>query len=131
VGFGVWAAALRSSLGGERQAAANLRAAAAVLGDPAAQRVRLGSRSTLVVGRTGDAVLVASDLPAAGPGKTYEAWVISAGRPVAAGLVGGGNGVDVLRLTRQVRHGDVVAMTIERAGGVSRPTGAPIAHAQV
>jgi anti-sigma-K factor RskA len=102
-----------------------------VLGDPSAQRVKLGARTTLVVGRAGDAVLVASNLPAAGPGTTYEAWVISAGRPVAAGLVAGGHGTDVLRLTRQVRTGDVVAMTIERAGGAPQPTTAPIAHAQV
>jgi anti-sigma-K factor RskA len=131
VGFGVWASTLRSSLGDERQAAAQLRAAATVLGDPSAQRLSLGARGTLVVGSRGDAVLVASRLPAAESGKTYEAWVIMSGRPVAAGLFRGGHDVDVLRLTREVRPGDVVAVTVERAGGVTRPTTAPFMHAQV
>ena len=131
VGFGVWAATLRSSLGDERQAAAQLRSAAAVLGDPKAERVSVGSNGTLVVGSAGDAVLVATKLPAAAAGKTYEAWVISAGRPAPAGLFRGGHGVDVVRLTRHVRPGDAVAVTVERAGGVTQPTTSAVMHASV
>jgi anti-sigma factor RsiW len=114
VGLGIWAASLHHSLAQERSATS-------VLDDPQARRIALsGVPGTLVVAPSGDAVLTVS-LPSPPPGKTYEAWV--AGRGVrAAGTFSGG----LVRLTRPVRRGNQVMVTVERSGGVDAPTGLPI-----
>jgi anti-sigma-K factor RskA len=57
---------------------------------------------------------------------TYEAWVIEGGQPMPAGLFSGGGDQTVVPLTARVPGGAVVAVTIERAGGVDRPTRQPI-----
>ena len=64
-------------------------------------------------------------------GKTYEAWVIPAGgdaRP--AGLFAGG-GTSVVHLRGTVPSGAVVAATVERAGGTTAPTTAPVVTAHI
>ncbi|HZT94129.1 MAG TPA: anti-sigma factor [Gaiellaceae bacterium] len=76
--------------------------------------------------RNGQATLHASGLSAAPQGKTYEAWVIPAGHSARpAGLFPGGSGTTV-RLKGAVPAHAVVAVTVERAGGVSHPTSKPI-----
>jgi anti-sigma-K factor RskA len=79
--------------------------------------------AVLKIGPHRGATLQIEGLAAAPRGKTYEAWVIPPGRaPRPAGLFGGGAGTNVIRLRSGVpRHG-VVAVTLERAGGVSAPT---------
>ena len=77
-----------------------------------------------VLDRFGNATLHVSGLPAAPPGTTYEAGVIpklGAARP--AGLFGGST---TLQLQGNVPQNAVVAVTLERAGGVSAPTTTPI-----
>ncbi|MGZ4381971.1 MAG: anti-sigma factor [Gaiellaceae bacterium] len=77
----------------------------------------------------GQATLTVSGLGAAPQGKTYEAWVIPAGRsPRPAGLFPGGR-TATLRLPGTVPQNAVVAVTIERAGGVKAPTMTPILSA--
>ena len=59
-------------------------------------------------------------------GKTYEAWIIPAGRPPRpAGLFRSGEDTTV-RLRGIVPNHAVVAVTEERAGGVNAPTHTPI-----
>ena len=59
-------------------------------------------------------------------GKTYEAWVIAKGSaPRPAGLFSGG-GNTMVHLRGTVPPHAVVAVTVERAGGVSAPTTTPI-----
>jgi anti-sigma-K factor RskA len=73
------------------------------------------------------ATLHVSGLAAAPRGKTYEAWVIPAGgkaRP--AGTFPGGTGGSTIRLRAAVPPRAVLAVTLERAGGVSSPTTSPI-----
>ncbi|HEY3551148.1 MAG TPA: anti-sigma factor [Gaiellaceae bacterium] len=80
--------------------------------------------ASVVLDRFGNATLHVSGLPAAPHGKTYEAWVIpkiGAARP--AGLFGGST---TLQLQGNVPQNAVVAVTLERAGGVSAPTTTPI-----
>jgi anti-sigma-K factor RskA len=80
----------------------------------------------VVVVRNGQATLQTSDLSAAPHGKTYEAWVIStAGSARPAGLFSGG-GTTIVHLRGTVSQGAVVAVTVERAGGVPKPTRKPI-----
>jgi anti-sigma-K factor RskA len=79
---------------------------------------------TVVVGANGKATLQVSGLATAAHGKTYEAWVISTGRaPRPAGLFSGDGTV---RLRGTVPQSAVVAVTVERAGGVRAPTTSPI-----
>jgi len=74
----------------------------------------------------GQATLTVSGLGAAPHGKTYEAWVIPVGHaPRPAGLFPGGR-TATLRLPGTVPPNAVVAVTIERAGGVKAPTTTPI-----
>jgi anti-sigma-K factor RskA len=99
--------------------------ALAVLADPTARRLPLGDvGATLVVARTGDAVLTA-ELAAAPSGKEYEAWVIT-DRAHRAGMLGSG-GRARLMLDDPLPSGATVAITLEREGGVDAPTSKPLA----
>jgi anti-sigma factor RsiW len=116
VGLGVWAATLHNSLD-DKQQALN------VLADPAARRIPLrGAPGSLVVAH-GRGALVAR-LGRAPSGKTYEAWLIRRGHATKAGLFHGGRAT--VLLDGHVRRGDVVAVTLERSGGVEQPTTKPI-----
>ena len=79
----------------------------------------------VIVSHNGNATLYASIAPAP-PGKTYEAWVIRGKVALPAGIFQGGGTVN-LQLTRDARPGDVIAVTVEPAGGTKAPTSAPIA----
>lgn len=83
-----------------------------------------GARGTVVVAGGGGA-LVVSDLASAPAGKTYEAWVIANGHASPAGTFAGGNRTLVIPLAHKLAAGAVVAVTIERAGGVAQPTQKP------
>jgi hypothetical protein len=113
VAAGVWAVSLSHSLSRERSA---LR----VIGDPAARRLPVrgahGARGALYVAPSGNAAL-AVDLAKPPRGKTYEVWVMDP-RPHRAGLFSGGT----TTLTRRVRGGVAVAVTLEKAEGVDAPT---------
>ena len=126
VALAVWAASLSSRLDrADREAAARERATA-VLADPAARRVRIDGRGSLVVTPTGAAALVLTHLEHAPPGKTYEAWVAQGRRrPEAAGVFDGGSDVVTVRLARPVPDGATVMLTEERDGGVDAPTQMP------
>ena len=101
--------------------------------DDRAQTIALsGARGSLVVLPSGDATLVVADLAPAPSGKTYEAWVIENDVPRAAGLFRGGGPTTAVALTQPVPEGAIVAVTLERAGGVAEPQSDPVfvtAHA--
>jgi anti-sigma-K factor RskA len=79
--------------------------------------------AVLRIGPHRGATLQIKGLASAPRGKTYEAWVIPpGGAPRPAGLFGGGAGTNVIRLRNGVPPHGVVAVTLERAGGVSAPT---------
>jgi anti-sigma factor RsiW len=119
VALGLWAASLDHSLSGER-------AALRILGDPRARHIPLTDvRGTLVVAPSGDAAL-AADLSAPPPGKVYEAWVIDGNAVHRAGTFTGRR----TTLTTRVPSGATVAVTLERAGGVDRPTSHPLLSAR-
>ena len=85
-----------------------------------------GKQVFTVVVRNGHGTLQASGLAAAPSGHTYEMWVIPAGAaPKPAGLFRGG-ATTTVRLERAVPRGAVIAVTVERAGGVNTPTTEPI-----
>jgi anti-sigma-K factor RskA len=82
--------------------------------------------AAVVLDPSGKATLHVSGLAAAPHGKTYETWVISpTGRPRPAGLFPGGGNTTVAISGPLPRHA-LVAVTLERAGGVRAPTSSPI-----
>jgi anti-sigma-K factor RskA len=125
LGLGLWANSLSGRL--DRAEEAN-----AILGDPSARSSDLtGADGRVVVSRDGDAVLVVSGLDQAPSGKDYQAWVIEGDQsPRSAGVFEGGGDDDLVRLKERVPPGAVVAVTLERDGGVDAPTQTPLFSAR-
>jgi anti-sigma-K factor RskA len=88
---------------------------------PSAERP--AARGALVLPSNGTLPYLILDLPAAPSGKTWQAWVIRGESPLPAGISGD---VEVIFLTVPLQPGDVVAVTLEAAGGASKPTSAPV-----
>ncbi|HET6623728.1 MAG TPA: anti-sigma factor [Gaiellaceae bacterium] len=129
--LGLWAAGLSSDLDDTRAALERERAAAAVLADPGARSVALqpgaATDGRLVVDPDGNAVLVVNDLGPAPAGQIYQLWIVPhGGEAASAGLSQGADGVDVIPVEGTVDEGEVVAVTVENAGGVDAPTTDPI-----
>lgn len=109
LGLGLWAASLKSQV------------------DDRGQVIALaGAQGSLVVDPAGQATLIVTGLELAPIEKTYEAWVIEDGKTIAAGLFKGGGNPTAVRLTRPVRDGATVAVTLERAGGVAQSQNDPL-----
>jgi|SRR3954447_8568946 len=114
VGVGVWGATRPSN-----------DAFSSVLAHRGAKVVPLGERGAVAIAPNGDAAL-ALGLGPAPAGKTYEAWVMHGTSAKRAGIFRGRDGTTVLRLEQPVDAGAVIGITLERAGGVDRPTQQPV-----
>jgi anti-sigma-K factor RskA len=104
------------------------RAVLAILAQRDALKLPLApsdGRLSVLVGRQNRAILISSNLAPAPAGKQYEVWVIRGKHVASAGLFDAGSGRDVIGLTRPVPAGAIVAVTLERAGGVKAPTQKP------
>ncbi len=125
--LGLWASNLSSDLDETRAALARERAASAIVADPTARTVDLATGTgSLVVGAEGQAALVLTDLGRAPSGKTYQAWIIEDDNPIPAGIFPGQDGVDVVLVDGDVADGEVVAVTVEKAGGAETPSLPPV-----
>jgi anti-sigma-K factor RskA len=98
-----------------------------VLSKPGARLVSMGDAGGVAVAPDGSAVLALA-LPRAPVGKTYEAWVIRGSKPQPAGLFPGHAGTSIVSVRRPVGRDTIVAVTLERAGGVPQPTHKPLAQ---
>jgi anti-sigma-K factor RskA len=128
IGLGIWAATLHNDLSQTRSARDKERAAAQILGNPASQHSAVsGTEGTLVVAPNRRAVLSLSAIQPAPNGKTYEIWVIKGKMPKRAGLF---ESKGQVVLDRNVPAGSVVAVTVEKQGGVDAPTQTPHITAQ-
>jgi anti-sigma-K factor RskA len=78
-----------------------------------------GAPATLLVDRSGDAVLAVRRLPQPRAGMGYEVWVIADGNTVPAGWIRG----RLTALTRPVPPGAAVAVSVEPLLGSRGPTG--------
>jgi anti-sigma-K factor RskA len=105
----------------------------ALLTDPASRVVELAglppspsAQGRVIWNPRAGGLLVAVDLPPVPPGKTYELWAISGGKPLPAGLFtvdAQGKGTLTLSPLEGVSTVDVFAVTLEPEGGVPQPTG--------
>ena len=132
IGLGIWAAHLSNDLSSTRSALGRQREAAQIVANPDAQTVALAKwTGRLVVAPDGNAALALAGLDPAPSGKTYEVWVIAGkNAPEPSGLFAGRQGGDLVRVEQTVGSGDVVAVTLERAGGVSAPTTTPLVQSK-
>ena len=125
IALGLWGSSVSDQLDRERSISA-------ILADPDAKSIPLkGANGRVVVTDTGEAALVVSGLATAPKGKTYELWVAENGQMLPAGVFDAQHERDVVRLTRPVRPGSGVAVTIEDDGGTDAPTGDPIITAGI
>ena len=104
-----------------------------LLSKPSTRRVPVdgsSGRIILAVGTAGRAYLVLDGLGLASTGKSYQAWVIKPNvkAPASAAVFAGTE--MIVPLSVAVQPGAVVAITIERAGGVPSPTQTPKLVAQ-
>jgi anti-sigma-K factor RskA len=124
--LGIWAASLSNKLDRRDAALTNQERLAQLLASPDLRVVSTAHGAlALAVTRSGDAALIWRDLEDPGQGRTYEAWVASGGKPEPAGLFSGGKIVAV-PLDRPVRKGATMLVTVEPAGGRSKPSSKPI-----
>jgi anti-sigma-K factor RskA len=128
----LWAISLSRALHNEQSAHRGDRQILSVLSEPDARHIAIsGASGSLVVSPTRSAVLVVDGLSTAPSGSTYEAWVVTARGAEPAGLFRGGPGRKFTLLSRPVPAHAQFAVTLERAGGVEKPTGAMLIKAQV
>jgi anti-sigma-K factor RskA len=126
IALGAWAISLHGRLGDANDRLALERGTLSVLSDPSARNVSLSKGSgRLVVASGGRAVMVVDGLGPAPTGKTYEVWVIKGDTPKRAGVFAGG-GRSVVGVGQTVGKDAVVAVTLERSGGVDTPTATPL-----
>lgn len=71
----------------------------------------------------GKSVLVTDGIPALSEGETYELWYVRGDTPVSAGVFAADGGEATAVLAGDMHAGDVIAVTVEQAGG--SPTGLP------
>ncbi len=95
-----------------------------VLSKPGARLVSMGSYGGVAVGPDGRAVLALAVQPTP-QSKTYEAWVIRGGKATPAGLFQGRAGTSVVKISKSVPAGTMVAVTVEPSGGSPQPTSKP------
>ena len=127
-------ALLRAEISRGTVEAAALREALTIIQAPETREVTFGQgKPTPPRGRVffhpAGVLLVASNLPKLPDGKTYEMWMIRAGKPVPAGLFRAdqsGNALHVYRPAAAPAASDVIAVTVENAAGVDAPTSTPI-----
>ncbi|MDQ3871315.1 MAG: anti-sigma factor, partial [Chloroflexota bacterium] len=73
--------------------------------------------------------LIVQGLPAAPPGKTYQAWYLSRGEPRSVGLLTvGGDGLAILTGLRYDPAVDAIAVSLEDQGGAEKPTTQPLVY---
>jgi hypothetical protein len=72
--------------------------------------------------------LIAHNMPALRPGRTYQLWLVTASKKISAGTFQSQNGDAIVRATYALSPADLktLAVTEEPTGGVPQPTGTPV-----
>lgn len=92
-----------------------------------------GSRARVVAAPSrGQALFTASGLPAAGPDRTYQLWMLEGERAVPAGVFDAAESEEPLRIVAgDLDRAGAIAVTEEPAGGSEQPTSDPILVAEL
>lgn len=87
-----------------------------------------GAPATTVVSRDMHQVMfLSSNLPSVPPGRAYQLWFISGGKPSSAGMVPpAGNGRTAAVMAPMPADAGQMALTVEPASGSSQPTTNPV-----
>jgi anti-sigma factor RsiW len=126
IALAIWASSLSNRVGSLQTQRDRQARLAAVLASPGAHVLQFGRNGRLVVTPQGEAALVFRGLAPAAPGKTYEAWVTSGGKPRPAGTFEASGETTSVVLTGHVPSGASVLVTQERAPGTQQPQHPPI-----
>ncbi|GAA5148455.1 anti-sigma factor [Pseudonocardia eucalypti] len=129
VGTGALAVRNQAELDGARarlaQAHTQYEQVASLLAAPDSRATTVpapGGTATLVTSRRLDrALLITTGLPTPDPAHDYQVWLIGSDGPRPAGLISSGP-----LLIGGLVDGEIVAVTLERAGGAPQPTTQPI-----
>jgi anti-sigma-K factor RskA len=138
-GFRAELAQMRIEVERSGAAAAAMRQALDLIQAPETREVTFGQGQPVpprgrVFFHPAGVLLVASRLPPPPPGRTYEMWIIRGGKPAPAGVFSsspGGNAIHLYRPAEPPVESDVVAVTLEVAGGVGAPTSTPVIVARL
>jgi anti-sigma-K factor RskA len=76
-------------------------------------------------------ILVAENMPSVPEDKTCQIWVIKGDVPKPSGLFRPDGNMTATPITNSITKGDVIAVTVERAGGSKKPTSAPVLSAKL
>lgn len=132
--LGAWNVVLQSRAGEVEQRAQLIAQAIAASTDPEAEVAVLrgtgsaqGASGFAAFPAEGEGYIVLVDLPPAPAGQTYQAWYLVDGQATSAGLMAVGADGYALMSDVAARDGSQqIALTIEPAGGVDTPSGAPV-----
>ena len=131
---GVWALGVQQRAQSAEERAAVLAEAIAAFSAPGSSVAMLRDSGNpdasgfAAFSADGRAYLVMVGMPAAPAGQTYQAWYIANDRPTSAGLLTvDADGYAVLMDLQPMPGTEVVALTMEPAGGSVQPTSAPFA----
>lgn len=76
-------------------------------------------------------ILVASDMPSVPENRTCQIWVISNDVPKPSGLFQPDGNMTAAPITHSITKADVIAVTVEPAGGSKKPTSDPVLIAEL
>jgi anti-sigma-K factor RskA len=76
-------------------------------------------------------ILVAKDMPSVPEGQTCQIWVISNDVPKPSGLFRPEGNMTAAPITNTLKNADVIAVTVEPAGGSKKPTSDPVLLAKL
>jgi hypothetical protein len=133
-----WAVVSQSNAALEAQRTQFIAAALDVMAAPGSSVAVLqgsasaaGASGFAAFGADGAGYIVLVDMPAAPPGKTYQAWYIADGVPASAGLMTvDRDGYALMTLSNQPGT-QVIALTVEPTGGSEQPTSDPVAAGEL
>lgn len=124
VGLGIGAAALNGYLSRPASVVALEQIQAAEDAEQATVELEGGGTATAHwSAELGTAVLVTDGIAAPSSGEDYELWFVRGETPVSAGILPVDDGEGAAVLAGDMQEGDVIAVTVEEAGG--SPTGKP------
>ncbi|WP_350351542.1 anti-sigma factor [Microbacterium sp. A8/3-1] len=124
VGVGIGAVALNGQLNRPASVVALEQIQSASDAEQASVEVPSGGKATAHWSASaGAAVLVTDGVPAPADGKTYELWYVRGDDAIPAGVFDVEDGRATAALEGDMHAGDVIAVTVEQAGG--SPSGTP------